>query len=66
MFLVLHRPTAVAPPDGTALLAEVPSEAQRTWFIYGPLLIPALICHLGRSSLSWFCGVEQSGSSLGS
>ncbi len=36
VFLVLHRAEAIAPPGGTALLAEVPSDAQRTWFIYGP------------------------------
>jgi len=35
VFLVLHRTRALAPPDDTALLAEVPSEGALTWFIYG-------------------------------
>jgi hypothetical protein len=34
-FLVLHRTQAIPPPDGTVLLAEVPSEGELTWFIYG-------------------------------
>ncbi len=36
VFLVLHRTKAVAPPRGTDLLAQVPSESELTWFIYGP------------------------------
>ena len=34
-FLVLHRTKAVTPPQGTDLLAQVPSESELTWFIYG-------------------------------
>ncbi len=35
VFLLLHRPEGVTPPESTALLAEVPSEGELTWFIYG-------------------------------
>ncbi|HWL90693.1 MAG TPA: hypothetical protein VNP90_04960 [Actinomycetota bacterium] len=35
IFLVLHRTEAIAPPDSTALLGEVPSEGELTWFVYG-------------------------------
>jgi len=35
VFLVLHRTKAVDPPQGPDLLAEVPSESELTWFIYG-------------------------------
>ena len=34
VFLVLHRAEAVNPPEGSALVAEVPSQGERTWFIY--------------------------------
>jgi hypothetical protein len=34
-FIVLHRTAATPPPDGTVLLAEVPSEGELRWFIYG-------------------------------
>jgi hypothetical protein len=34
VFLVLHRPEGIPPPDGT-LLMEVPSEGELKWFIYG-------------------------------
>jgi hypothetical protein len=33
-FLVLHRTEASPPPEGTALLAEVPSQGELAWFIY--------------------------------
>ena len=62
VFLVLHRTKPIAPLRGTDLLAQprrVSSRGSST-----PLL--SSICHLARSSLSWLCGVEQSGSSLGS
>lgn len=36
VFLVLHRTNGIAPPEGTALLAEIPSEGELTWFIYAP------------------------------
>lgn len=35
VFLVLHRTEAIAPPDGTTRLAQVPSQGELTWFIYG-------------------------------
>jgi hypothetical protein len=35
VFLVLHRTEAIPPPEGTSLLAEIPSEGELTWFIYG-------------------------------
>jgi len=35
VFLVLHRTEAIPAPEGTALLGEVPSEGELTWFIYG-------------------------------
>lgn len=34
-FLVFHRPQAVPPPEGTTLLAELPSRGTSRWFIYG-------------------------------
>jgi hypothetical protein len=36
VFLVLHRTNGIVSPEGIALLAEVPSEGELTWFIYGP------------------------------
>ena len=36
VFLVLHRTKALAPPRGTDLLAQVPSQSELMWFIYGP------------------------------
>jgi hypothetical protein len=33
-FLVLHRNEAMPPPESTALVAEVPSQAELAWFIY--------------------------------
>ena len=35
VFLVLHRTEALPSPEGTALLAEVPSQGDLRWFIYG-------------------------------
>jgi hypothetical protein len=35
VFLVLHRPEGISPPEDTTLLMEVPSEGELTWFIYG-------------------------------
>jgi hypothetical protein len=35
VYLVLHRTDALPPPDGTALLASVPSQGDLRWFIYG-------------------------------
>jgi hypothetical protein len=35
VFLVIHRTKPIAPPRGTDLLAQVPSESELTWFIYG-------------------------------
>jgi len=35
VFLVLHRTEAPPSPDGTALLAEVPSQGDLRWFVYG-------------------------------
>jgi hypothetical protein len=35
VFLVLHRTEALPPPEGTALLADVPSQGDLRWFIYG-------------------------------
>jgi hypothetical protein len=35
VFLVLHRTDALPPPEGTTLLAEVPSQGDLRWFIYG-------------------------------
>jgi hypothetical protein len=33
-FLVLHRTEAMPPPEGTALVAEIPSQGELAWFIY--------------------------------
>ena len=35
VFLVLHRTEALPPPEGFALLAEVPSQGGVRWFVYG-------------------------------
>lgn len=35
VFLVLHRTEAIPPLEGTTLLAEVPSQGDLRWFIYG-------------------------------
>lgn len=35
VYLVLHRTDALPPPDGTVLLASVPSQGDLRWFIYG-------------------------------
>ncbi len=36
VYVVLHRTQALPPLEGTALLAEVPSQGDLRWFIYGP------------------------------
>jgi hypothetical protein len=36
VYVVLHRTQALPPLQGTALLAEVPSQGDLRWFIYGP------------------------------
>ena len=35
VFLLLHRKEAIDPPRGAELVADVPSEGELTWFIYG-------------------------------
>ena len=35
VFLLLHRKEAIDPPQGAELVADVPSEGELTWFIYG-------------------------------
>lgn len=35
VYLALHRTEALPPPEGTALLASVPSQGDLLWFIYG-------------------------------
>lgn len=35
IFLVLRRTEALSPPEGTALLADVPAQGNLRWFVYG-------------------------------